>query len=164
VKEFIEDAGFPIKKVENNPGEISRQIREERACFAAADTLKFYFVEFSPFSDGNFILLKILDLMAEQDDLISSLVRGFPKGIKINKTVPIAQELMINIHNRLREAAEENGYKFYDIINELKIVEDDVNIVIKASLHRNAILLSAESEDKSKAEDIILKWEKILNT
>ncbi|MFX1409971.1 MAG: hypothetical protein ACFFA6_06445, partial [Promethearchaeota archaeon] len=40
---FIEDNGFPIKQVNNLPGEISRQIREERACFAASDTLKFYF-------------------------------------------------------------------------------------------------------------------------
>ncbi|MFX1590564.1 MAG: hypothetical protein ACFFC1_20715, partial [Promethearchaeota archaeon] len=70
VRNFIEDGGFPVKQVENYPGEISRQIREERACFAAADTLKFYFPEFAPFSDGNFILLKILEIMTAQNDLL----------------------------------------------------------------------------------------------
>ena len=163
VKKFIEDGGFPIKEVENNPGEISRQIREERACFAAADTLKFYFTEYSPLSDGNFILLKILEIMTAQDDLLSSLTRGFPKGTKINKTIAISPELIDNIHNRLREMADENDYIYHDIINELKIIKDDVTIDVKVALHRDAILLSAESEDKSKAQKMIDKLEKIIS-
>ncbi len=163
VREFIEDSNFPIKQVENYPGEISRQIREERACFAAADTLKFYFSEYAPFSDGNFILLKVLEIMTAQNDLISSLSRGFPKGIKINKTISVSSDLINNIHNRLRELAEQNGYRYHDIINELKIIGDDAYIIIKVALYRNAILLSAESEDKDKAQEMILNMEKIIS-
>ncbi len=154
-KDFIEESGFPIKEVDNNPGEISRQIREERACFAAADTLKFYFPQFAPFSDGNFILLKILEIMTLQDDLLSSLTRGFPKGKKINKTVSVQPEVIDNIHNRLREVTEENGFKYYDIINVLKVIDNDFTITIKAALYRNAILLSAESEDINNAKKAI---------
>ena len=163
VRNFIEDGGFPVKRVENYPGEISRQIREERACFAAADTLKFYFPEFAPFSDGNFILLKILEIMTAQNDLLSSLTKGFPKGIKINKTIPVSQELIDNIHNRLREVVEENSYRYHDVINELKIIEDDSYIIIKVALHRNALLLSAESEDKDKAQEMIKTMEKVIS-
>jgi len=164
VKNFIEDGGFPIKQFKNLPGEISRQIREERACFAAADTLKFYFTEYAPFSDGNFILLKILEIMTVQNDLLSSLTRGFPKGIKINKTVPVSPELIDNIHNRLREVADEKGYEYHDIINELKIISDDTYTIIKVALYRNAILLSAESEEKEKAQEMILELEKIISS
>jgi mannose-1-phosphate guanylyltransferase/phosphomannomutase len=163
VKEFIEDGGFPLKQVENYPGEISRQIREERACFAAADTLKFYFPEFSPFSDGNFILLKILEIMTTQDDLLSALTRGFPKGSKLNKTVPISQNLMENVHNRLREVVEEKGYNYHDIINELKIIDDGGFALIKVALHRNAIILSVESEDKKSAQNLMSNLEKIIS-
>ena len=163
VKNFIEDGGFPIKKVENYPGEISRQIREERACFAAADTLKYYFSEYAPFSDGNFILLKILEIMTAQNDLLSSLTKGFPKGIKINKTIAVSPELIENIHNRLREMADENGYRYHDIINELKIIHDDTFTIVKVALYRNAILLSAESEEKAKAQKMILELEKIIS-
>ncbi|MHA1884499.1 MAG: hypothetical protein ACXAAI_00245 [Promethearchaeota archaeon] len=163
VKEFIEDGGFPLKQVENYPGEISRQIREERACFASADTLKFYFPEFSPFSDGNFILLKILEIMTAQDDLLSSLTRGFPKGSKLNKTVPISQDLMENVHNRLREVVEEKGYNYHDIINELKIIDDGGFALIKVALHRNAIILSVESEDKKRAQKLMSNLEKIIS-
>ena len=162
VKDFIESGGFPIKQVENYPGEISRQIREERACFAAADTLKFYFPEWAPFSDGNFILLKILDIMTKQDDLLSSLTKGFPKGTKINRTIPISQDLLDNIHNRLREVAEESGYRYHDIINELKVIDNNGYALIKVALHRNAILLSAESVHREEAQKMIDKLEKII--
>ncbi len=163
VKSFIEDGGFPIKQVDNYPGEISRQIREERACFAAADTLKFYFPAWSPFSDGNFILLKIIEIMTTQNDILSSLTKGFPKGIKINKTIPVSADLIENIHNRLREIAEESGYQYHDIINELKVINDYGYALIKVALHRNALLLSAESEDKNKAQKMIDELEKTLS-
>ena len=164
VKDFIQESGFPIKLVENYPGEISRQIREERACFAAADTFKFYFPQYSPFSDGNFILLKILEIMTAQKDLVSSLTKGFPKGIKVNKTLPASAEMIENIHNRLIEFAEEHGFTYQDIINELKIIGDGVYINIKVALNRNAILLSAEFNEKKKAQNMINELEKIITT
>jgi phosphomannomutase len=164
VKRFIEDNGFPVKQVENLPGEISRQIREERACFAASDTLKFYLPEYSPFSDGNFILLKILEIMTNQNDLLSSLTRGFPKGIKINKSISISPSLLDNFHNQLIELTEKHGFKYFDIINELKIIDNDVFTTIKVALNRSAILLSAEScvEDTNAAKTMIQTLEEII--
>ena len=155
VKNFIEEIGFPVKEYENYPGTISRQIREERACFAASDKLKFFFPQFAPFSDGNFILLKILEIMTQQDDLISSLTKGFPKGMIINKTIPINLDNINDIHKRLRDLAEKQNYRFYDIINDLKIIKDDVHVALKLSLSRDAILISAESEDTKKAKNMI---------
>ncbi|MFX0057816.1 MAG: hypothetical protein ACFE8J_05900 [Candidatus Heimdallarchaeota archaeon] len=162
VKKFIEENGYPLKLVENYPGEISRQMREERACFAAADTLKYYFSQYSPFSDGNFILLKILEIMASQKDLLSSLVRGFPKGIKINKTIPISSDIIQIIHNKLREVIDENKLRYHDIINELRVIDEDVYVDIKVALNRDAILLSSESQDKMKAKKMIDKISKII--
>jgi phosphomannomutase len=165
VKNFVTESGFPLKEVENYPGEISRQIREERACFAAADTLKFYFPYYSPFSDGNFILLKLLEIMTFQNDLLSSLTKGFPKGIKVNKTIPLLPEMIEMFHNDLRKSIEDNGYKYHDIINELKIIDDEkkVSTTVKLSLYRNAVLLSAESEDVEAAKDMVRKLEDIIN-
>ncbi|MFX1320637.1 MAG: hypothetical protein ACFFAQ_03225 [Promethearchaeota archaeon] len=164
VKRFIEDNGFPVKQVENLPGEISRQIREERACFAASDTLKFYLPEYSPFSDGNFILIKILEIMTNQNDLLSSLTRGFPKGIKINKSISISPSLLDTFHNQLIEVTEEHRFKYIDIINELKIIDNDVFTTIKVALNRSAVLLSAEScvEDTNAAKKMIQNLEGII--
>ena len=90
------------------------------------------------------------------------MTRGFPKGIKVNKTVPVLSEVIDNIHNRLREVTDKRGYKYHDIINELKIIDDDGYITVKVALHRNAILLSAESEEKESAQQMINEWEKII--
>ena len=155
IRKYIEDNGYPIKQVENNPGEISRQIREERACFAAADTLKFYFPQYAPFSDGNFILLKILEIMTKENDIISSLTRGFPKGIKVNKTIPVSTNIITSIHNRLIEFAESHDFKYHDIINELKIIGKDVNSTIKVALNRDSILISSESSDPKKSKKMM---------
>ena len=164
VKNFITESGYPLVEVENEPGKISRKIREERACFAAADTLKFYFPEFAPFSDGNFILLKLLEIMTLQDDLLSSLTRGFPKGIKSNKSITVSPEVIENFHNDLRRIVEENGFKYHDIINELKIIDEKrkVSTLVKLSLYRNAILLSAEAEDPKNAKDVIHEFEEVI--
>ncbi|MFX0069919.1 MAG: hypothetical protein ACFFAO_02405 [Candidatus Hermodarchaeota archaeon] len=165
VKQFIEESGHPLKEFENYPGEISRQIREERACFAAADTLKFYFPQYAPYSDGNFILLKILEIMTTQDDLLSSLTKGFPKGIKVNKTLNLLPEIIENFHNDLRKTIEVNGYKYHDIINELKIIDNEKKVwtTVKLSLYRNAVLLSAESEDVNAAKNMVKELEEIVN-
>ena len=93
--------------------------------------------------------------MAEQKDTISSIVNNFPKGAKINKTIPISDTNMDNIHNRLIEFAEERGFRYHDIINEIKIIDDEVYTNIKADLYRNSILLSSESEDKTVAKKMI---------
>ena len=164
LKDFISESGYPLVEVENDPGKISRQIREERACFAAADTLKFYFPEFAPFSDGNFILLKLLEIMTLQDDLLSSLTRGFPKGIKSNKSITVSSEVIENFHNELRRIVEENGFKYHDIINELKIIDEKrkVSTQVKLSLYRNAILLSAESDDIKASKSMIDDLEKVI--
>ncbi len=162
VKDFIKDKGYPIKEVKNYPGEISRQIREERACFGTAITLKFYFPQFAPFSDGNFVLLKLLEIMTKENDLLSSLIRGFPKGKKINKTINISLDDIDSIHNKLIEKANEGGLTYQDIINELLIIEDDVTCSIKLALNRDAILLSAESHDEEKAEQLIKNVETMI--
>ncbi|TFF90056.1 MAG: hypothetical protein EU548_04965, partial [Promethearchaeota archaeon] len=162
VRNYIEEKGNPIKLVKNYPGEISRQIREERAIFGAADTLKYYFPQFAPISDGNFILLKILEIMASQNDLLSSLIRGFPKGIKLNKTVSINSEIISNFHNYLRDKVEEYNFEYRDIMNELKVFDEDSFATIKLALNRDSVLLSAESEDTNKAKQMIEKLETII--
>ncbi|GAI95416.1 unnamed protein product, partial [marine sediment metagenome] len=67
------------------------------------------------------------------------------------------------IHNRLIEFADEHELKYQDIINELKIIGEDVYVNIKVALNRNAILLSAESEDKSKSVKMINELSKIIS-
>jgi len=101
--------------------------------------------------------------MTAQKDLVSSLTKGFPKGIKVNKTLPASAEMIENIHNRLIEFAEEHGYTYQDIINELKIIGDGVYTNIKVALNRDAILLSAESENVKNSKKMVEELSKIIS-
>ena len=102
--------------------------------------------------------------MTLQDDLLSSLTRGFPKGIKANKSITVSQDVIETFHNKLRKIVEENGFKYHDIINELKIIDENNNVFtqVKVSLYRNAILLSAESDDVKAAKNMISELEEII--
>ena len=102
--------------------------------------------------------------MTIQEDLLSSLTRGFPKGIKANKSITVSQDVIENFHNQLRKIVEENGFKYHDIINELKIIDEEQKVFtqIKISLYRNAILLSAESNDVNAAKTMINQLEEII--
>ena len=75
----------------------------------------------------------------------------------------MSAEILEGMHNRLIEFVDEHDLKYQDIINELKIIDDDVYVDIKVALNRNAITLSAESEDKSKSEKMITKLSKIIS-
>ena len=83
----------------------------------------------------------------------------------MNKTIPILPEVIEQFHNELRKTIEANGYKYHDIINELKIIDDDkkVSTDVKLSLYRNAVLLSAESEDVKAAKDMVKELEDLIN-
>ena len=58
--------------------------------------------------------------------------------------------------------AEENGFKYHDILNEIKIISDGVCVTIKSALSRNSILLSGESDDINKAQELVNTIEKLI--
>lgn len=160
--DYIEDQGFDLIKKPSKPGVISRAIREERACFAAADSNEFYFPYFGPISDGTLTLIKILDIMASNNALLSDLTRNFPKTNKISKKISIDSELIENFHQFITQKIDENKFDYIDILNEVKIRRDGVNITVKLSLSRDAVILSAESDENKKANEKIKEIEEIL--
>jgi len=86
------------------------------------------------------------------------------RGIKANKSITVSQDVIETFHNKLRKIVEENGFKYHDIINELKIIDENNNVFtqVKVSLYRNAILLSAESDNVKAAKNMINELEEII--
>ena len=56
----------------------------------------------------------------------------------------------------------ENEFQYRDIINELKITDDEVDVTVTVALYRDAVLLSAESDDNKKAKEKVEKLERII--
>ena len=164
LEDYVKKQGFSLIKKAPKPGIISRAIREERACFAAADPNEFYFPYFGPISDGTLTLIKLLDIIASKNALLSDLTRNFPKTNKISKKVSIDSEFIANFHEFITQKIEKHNLEYIDIINEVKVIKDGVNITVKLSLSRDAVILSAEYDEEKNVnvEEKIKELEEIL--
>ncbi|UYP47745.1 Phosphoglucomutase/phosphomannomutase [Candidatus Lokiarchaeum ossiferum] len=155
----IENCGFTMIKTQNFPGEISRGLREERAAFGGADTMKYYFPQYGPFSDATFTTLKIIEILARENLPLSALIRAFPRTIHAYKTVPLTEEKLNRFKEQLRKllrTTEIEGMDYQDIMIGTKIVLKEKGwVTITPSVHANAIELEAEGNDPEKSEDLI---------
>ncbi len=160
--DYVNGQGFDLIKKKSKPGIISRSIREARACFAASDSFEFYFPYFGPISDGNLTLIKILDIVASKESLLSDLTRNFPKTNKISKKISVDSKFIDNFHEFITQKIEKHNLEYIDIINEVKIIKDGVNITVKLSLSRDAVIISAEYDEEKNIDKAIKELEEIL--
>lgn len=162
-----ESQGFKLLKTRNFPGEISRAIREERGSFGGADTMKFYFPEYGPFSDATFTTIKILEILSKEDIPLSALIRSFPRTIHSYKTINTTMDKVTEFKEQLRKLIQNTitpDMDYQDIIMGMKIITKNLGWVsITPSMHNSAIELEAEGLDPSKSEILIQKAEKFIH-
>jgi phosphomannomutase len=166
LEQYTEQQGYKLLKSSNYPGEISRTIREERALFGGADTYKYYFPQYGPFSDATFTTLKILEVLASQNAPLSSLIRTFPRTIHAYKTLQVKSDVINSLTLDLKRLLRENkdpSLDYQDILLGMKIyLKEQGWVIIMPSLHSNSIELTAEGNDSSKAEELIKYAENLL--
>ncbi len=171
IDEFAQNFSYKIKRVVNLPGEISSRLRQERGAFGAADTFKFYFPIYGPFPDGTFTLLKILEVLAQRDEPLSSLVRNFPKTIKVYRSINVSKKVLYNFRQIIKEELKSKNLLVLDNLIGVKVVFEEGTsatgfkaswVMIRPSLHRNSMIISSESPDPEISEQLIKKIESIL--
>jgi phosphomannomutase len=148
------------------PGEISRLLREERASFGGADTFKFYFPHYGPFSDSTFTTLKILEILAMQNVPLSALVRSFPRTVHAYKTIPLPKDKVKtfpdDLKRKLRLITDAN-LDYQDIILGVKIVLKDKGwITLIPSILSDTVDLTAEGKTPQNSEELIEYVDKII--
>ncbi len=150
-------------EVDNTPGVISEKIKEHRAIFGASNTGKFYFSEYGPFSDANLTTLKLLEIMGETGMPLSKLMRETPKTIKGFKDITINAEILGELFNIFNPDSKKFGFSIIDALYGVKVIfEPGSWVLLKPSLHRDAIELSAESPNKETVNEMIKEMERIL--
>ena len=160
---YCETMGYKLRRMLNMPGTISKGIREERAAFGASDTLKFYFPQYGPFSDAILTLLKLLEIIAKKDEPLSSIIRSFPKTIKVHKTLNVTEDILFNFTIILKEKLKNRDVFIMDTLIGLKIVfEPGIWVKLKPSLYRNALIVTSEAPEQSISEKRIKEIEDIL--
>ncbi|MHA1339827.1 MAG: hypothetical protein ACTSRZ_06755 [Promethearchaeota archaeon] len=161
--DYAKNLGYSLKRVENMPGVISRKIRMERGAFGASDTNKFYFPQYGPFSDGLLNALKILEIIAEKDEPLSSLIRNFPKTLKVSKTLNVSPYLLENYDKIIKAKLKDKNVLIMDIMLGIKIVYDKyLWVQIRPSLYRDSLIFTSEGPDTKSCEELIRDIEKIL--
>jgi len=149
--------------VDRGPGVISEKIREYRAIFGASDTGKFYFSEYGPFSDANLTTLKILEIMGDTGMSLSKLLREAPKTIKGFKDIPINIDVLNNLFTIFNPVDKRFNFTIIDALYGVKIIfEPGSWVLLKPSLHRDAIELYAESPNKETVNEMITEIERLL--
>ncbi|MHA1777573.1 MAG: hypothetical protein ACTSWC_12425 [Promethearchaeota archaeon] len=167
-----------LYKTRNFPGEISREIRERRGIFGGADTMKFYFPNYGPFSDGVYTTLKILEILARENIPLSALVRSFPRTIHSYKSVGTTFEKLTSFKESLRKLIQthrENSSRlesknlpaenlkvadleidYQDIMVGMKLIIRDLGwVALCTSMHTNAVELESEGLNAKKSEELI---------
>ncbi|MHA1731574.1 MAG: hypothetical protein ACTSU5_06505 [Promethearchaeota archaeon] len=156
IDEFCSVEKFDVVRTDNTPGNISRKIREERACFGASDTQKFYFPSYGPFADGTFTLLKLLDILADNGEPLSVLCRSLPKTIQSRKMLTIDRDLAENIHQFILDKIHQQQLEYIDDLLGIKVILGPGKWVsISPALHRDALELVAEAPDPRNNEELI---------
>jgi phosphomannomutase len=162
---FAGGLGLHIVRIQNDPGAISRALREERAIFGAADSYKYYFPQFGPFSDATFTLLKIIEIIAEQNVPLSSLIRSFPRPIRASKS--LAREFPIDIKEVFGRVLDPHDFIIQQAIIGIKVVRLTGNpgwVSVMPSFTARSIELTAEAENRQMADDLLKEVEGILET
>lgn len=171
IDEFAKNYKFTIHRVVNLPGEISSKIRQERAIFGAADTFKFYFPIYGPFPDGTFTLLKLLEVLSKREESLSSLVRNFPKPIKVYRSINVSKDVVYNFQQILKENLKSQNLLILDTLIGIKIIYKEGTpetefkaswVMVRPSLHRNSMIITAETPDPETSEKLIQNIEEIL--
>ena len=163
LEDYAGNLEYHIKRIKNMPGEISQRLREDRGCFGAADTYKFYFPQYGPFSDAVFTLMKILEIVAKKGEPLSSLIRNFPKTIKTHKMINTAPEILQTFDKKIKEKLKIEDVVILDTILGMKIVYGEGTWVsVAPSLYRDAIVFSSEAPDTKTSESLIKQIEQII--
>lgn len=164
--EFCNTRGYKVVKTTNMPGEISRLLREERACFGGSDTYKFYLPQYGPFSDGTFNTLKLLEILATQNVPLSALIRSFPRTIHSYKSISVVKEKIKNISELLKaklRTLTDQITDTQDLMLGIKLIGKEKGwITIIPSIYSDTIELSAEGKTPQDSEDLIEIAEKMV--
>jgi phosphomannomutase len=156
MEQFLESIGIRISRVSNMPGAISRRLREDRGIFGISDTLKFYFPQYGPYSDATYTLMKIIEIIAEQQVSLSSLVRSFPRPIRASKT--ISGVLTTQKKYGLENLAATSGFVVQDTMDGLKIAKAGAEhtwVLVIPSLHSSVTELISEADERANADEMI---------
>lgn len=143
--------GVEVIRTKTNPRSQMEMAMQSDIAFVGSRRGNYIFPEFYPVFDAMLALVKILEMMYRLDVKLGDLVDKTPKFYMARERVPCPWELKGAI---MRNLIEETKGEDVELIDGVKVNYGDSWIVIIPDPDRPTFHITAESEDKGKAEEL----------
>jgi len=143
--------GVEVVRTKTNPRSQMEMAMEEGIRFVGSHRGNFIFPDFYPVFDAMLALVKILEMMYKADVKLGDLVEEIPKLHMVRERVPCPWELKGTI---MRNLIEETKGMDVELIDGVKVNFPDGWVAIIPDPDRPIFHITAESEDKGKAEEL----------
>jgi len=156
--------GVEVIRTKTNPRSQMEMAMLPDIAFVGSRRGNYIFPEFYPVFDAMLALVKILEMMYRLEVKLGDLIDEIPRFHMIRERVPCPWELKGTI---MRNLIEETKGENVELIDGVKVNYEDGWIVIIPDPDRPIFHITAESEDKGKAEklaasfaDKIREWQR----
>lgn len=119
----------------------------------------YIFPDFLPAFDGMFSIVKILEMLAILDGSINDILRSIPKTYLLTKNIPCPWEKKGTV---MRYLVEKTSDKNVELVDGIKVFEDDGWYLAIPSQDRAYFTIYSESLDKKHAEMLLAKIEDLV--
>ncbi|MCS6808500.1 MAG: sugar phosphate nucleotidyltransferase [Bacteroidota bacterium] len=144
-----EYSNVSVVRIPNSHSAMMEATRDKDILFLGDTRGRLIFTEFFFASDSMFAIGKILDMLAKTGSRISDIENNLPRRYQVNCQTPCPWEKKGLIMRRSMEYSEG---KQRELIDGVKIFDNDVSILFLPDKERGIFHVTAEATDKSKAQ------------
>ncbi len=160
VEKICEKKGVTVHRTKTSSRSLMEAALKKEVSFVGENYGGYIFPEFLPAFDGMFSIVKTLETLALLDTDIHDVLRQIPATYTVKQIVPCPWESKGKV---MRYLVENTSKMKVELIDGIKIWEDDGWELAIPSPDKAYFNVVAESYDKKRAEELLNKMVKLVN-
>jgi mannose-1-phosphate guanylyltransferase / phosphomannomutase len=140
-----------VVRIKNSHGAMMEATRNPEIAYVGGTRGGFIFTDYMFASDGLFTIAKILEMLALSGMSLSDLDKTLPKRYQQRTSVPCPWESKGTV---MRKAMEFSENKERQLVDGVKIFEDETSVLLLPDKEKGEFLVIAESSNQEEAKDI----------
>lgn len=148
---IAKDYGIEVVRIKNSHGAMMEATRNSEIAYVGGTRGGFIFTDYMFASDGLFTIAKILEMLALSGMSLSDLDKSLPKRYQQRVSVPCPWESKGTV---MRKAMEFSEDKERQLVDGVKIFEQETSVLLLPDKEKGEFLVIAESSNQEEAKDI----------